>query len=102
MYNRFKYNLLKNPIFVYTVFYLALFIALRIGVYTEFNPSYINNSSKIIGNSYLNIVGYFPEMLIIVEILVCMGIDQLFYKVLFSRLERFVVEQEHSSDMKVY
>lgn len=102
LYSRIKYNLLKNPIFIYTPFYLALFIALRIGAYSDFNPSFISNSSKIIGNSYLNIIGYFPEILVIVEVLLCMGIDQFYYKFMFGRLEKFVLEQSHTEELKVY
>ena len=60
VYRKIKYNLLKNPIFVFTPFYIALFTALRLGAYAEFDPSFIYNSQQIIGSTYLDVVGYFP------------------------------------------
>lgn len=102
VYRKIKYNLLKNPIFVFTPCYVALFIALRLGAYAEFDPSFIYNSQQIIGSTYLDVVGYFPELLIILEILICLGIDQLFYKFVFDKLHKFVVEQSHTDELKVY
>ena len=58
--------MLKNPIFVFVPFYVALMVALRVGAYNQFDPSWAYNSQKIIGSSYMNIVGYFPEILIII------------------------------------
>lgn len=102
VYSRIRYNMLKNPIFIFTPFYLALFIALRIGAYNQFDPSYVLNSSKIIGSSYLDIIGYFPEILVVIELLLCLLIDQIFYKLLFDRLHKFVVDQSHTDELKVY
>lgn len=102
VYSRIQYNMLKNPIFVFSPFYLALFIALRIGAYNQFDPSYVLNSSKIIGSSYLNIVGYFPETLVLIELLLCLLIDQVFYKLIFEKLHKFVVDQSHTDELRVY
>lgn len=58
--------MLKNPIFIFVPFYAALLIALRVGAYNQFDPSWALNSKQIIGSSYMDIVGYFPEILILI------------------------------------
>lgn len=42
-YEKIKYNLLLNPIFVYTAPYLILFIMMRIGGFAPFVPSFASN-----------------------------------------------------------
>lgn len=39
-YGKIPYNSLLNPIFVYSPIYLALFILMRIGAYSNFTPRY--------------------------------------------------------------
>ena len=94
-YQRFKYNMLLNPIFIFTPFYLALFIIMRVGAMDQFDPSFSKNQQGLIGKSYLDVVGYFPEILILIEIGLCMLIDQIFYKCMDSSIRKFVVEQHH-------
>ena len=47
------------------------------------------------------VIGYFPELLFLVEIPLCMLIDQIFYRFIDDRLHKFVVEQSHSEDLKL-
>ena len=100
-YEKIRYNLLKNPIFVFTPCYFVLFIMLRLGAYTPFVPSFMSNEQGIIGSSYMAVIGYFPELLFLVEIPLCMLIDQIFYRFIDDRLHKFVVEQSHSEDLKL-
>ena len=42
-HHKIRYNRLINPIFIYTPFYLTLFIMIRIGAFPPFVPSYVSN-----------------------------------------------------------
>ena len=95
IYHRIRYSMLVNPILIFTPLYLVMFIMMRIGVYTYFVPSFLSNDSGIIGSSYMNIVGYIPEILIIVEILICLFIDFIFYNYLDDKIQKFTLEQSH-------
>ena len=59
-YEKITYDKLRNPIFVFTVFYIALFILVRLGALSYYDPSFINNSNGIIASSYMDFIGYFP------------------------------------------
>lgn len=100
-YDRIKYNLIVNPIFIYTAPYLILFIMMRIGGFAPFEPSFANNSKGIIGSSYMATIGYFPELLLLIEIPLCLLIDHIFYKHLNDRLHKFVLEQSHTEELKM-
>lgn len=60
LFNKISYDQLCNPIIIFAPVYLVLFFALRIGVYKNFDPSWINNNNRIIGDGYMNTIGYFP------------------------------------------
>lgn len=40
-YGKINYNSLINPIFIYTPFYIGLFVMMRIGAYTYFVPRFL-------------------------------------------------------------
>lgn len=100
-YEKFKYGMLCNPIFIFTPFYLALFIIMRIGALESFEPSFLRNSSGIIGSSYMDIVGYFPELLIILELGLCLLIDMIFFRCVNKSIDEFVKIRTHSSELKL-
>ena len=74
---------------------------MRIGAMDQFDPSFTKNSQGLIGSNYLNIIGYFPEIMILIEVGLCMLIDQIFYKCMDSSIKRYVMEQNHSEEMKL-
>jgi len=53
----------------------------------------MNNLNGAIGSNYVNIVGYFPELLWAAEILIELLIDLIFYKCADETIERFVLNQ---------
>ena len=49
----------------------------------------------------MDVIGYFPELLLLVEIPLCLLIDHLFYSKINDRLHNFVLEQSHTTDLKL-
>lgn len=65
----------------------------RIGAYTAFSPSLMDNSQGIIGSSWMNFIGYFPEFLWIAEIILEVMVDVIFYRCANQKIESFVLSQ---------
>lgn len=42
-YGRIRYSMIINPIFIFTVPYLVLFIMMRVGALNSFVPSFVSN-----------------------------------------------------------
>ncbi len=97
-YSKISYNSLLNPIFIYTPIYGALFIMMRVGAYGSFAPSFLSNSSGIIGSNYINLIGYFPELLYLIEFLLELLVDLVFYKVVDQKIESYVLAADSVSD----
>lgn len=91
-YKKMSYSWLKNPIVAFSVFYLIFLVVFRIGAYREYEPSWIS-PNNIIGSSYMNVIGYFPEILLVLEFGLCYGFDHLFYDKMMDRLGEFVRDQ---------
>ena len=91
-FNKINYDQLINPILIFGPFYGVLLIALRVGIFDKFQPSWIHDSNKIIGDGYMNVIGYFPEILIVIEILISMLIDLIFEKYMDKRIEHLLLD----------
>ena len=100
VYAKIPYDKLINPIFIFTPFYIALFILTRLGALTEIKPSFVNNQDGIIGATWMDVVGYFPELLILIEILLCLLIDWIFVRFVDKRIEKFIVDYSFSEEFQ--
>jgi hypothetical protein len=47
----------------------------------------------MIGSSYMNLIGYFPELLWLGEILLELIVDAIFYRCVDKKIETFVLSQ---------
>lgn len=92
LHDKIKYSKLVNPLVILLPFYLALTIIARVGVYTPMEPSWAKNA-KISFTSVAGAVGFLPELMLLLELIVSALVDVLFWRCVERRMGRWVGEE---------
>lgn len=101
--SQIKYNKLLNPILIFGSLLVTQWIIIRIGVITDyFYPNALQDTNgTILGFitkiEYINILGIIPEILLILELLLCSLIDLIYWSCLDKRRRLLINETSAAS-----
>jgi hypothetical protein len=62
--------------------------------------SFTSNAQGVIGSSYSNLIGYFPELLYLAELGIELLVNTIFYKCVDQRLETYIMAESIVDEIK--
>lgn len=102
LHDKIKYSKLVNPIVLIAPFLLALTLMMRVGIYTPFTPSWTSYSiwiNQIRKANYITVFGMFPELLLLIELVLSLLIDWIFWRCL-DRNVKTMINDESMSEIR--